>query len=168
MAPDSAWNATAPPPRKKGLSLFGKVAIGCGAATLCFFLAIGAMVWLVFSKASKALDQGWAELHTNLASLRTEQGARNVYRQNPGLCQSFPTEDDFVKAAAEWRGKLGDLPEKRPEIKDILAGKGPGAITIRSRDAEGRKSLTVRMKMSTGATLVVELENDKLTDIQVD
>ncbi|BDU71728.1 hypothetical protein [Mesoterricola silvestris] len=166
--PDSAWDQAAPPPRKKGLSLLGKVAIGCGGAMLCFLLAIGAMAWIVFSKATKALDQGWAELHTELRSLRTEEGARALYRENPGLAQNYPTEEDFVKASAEWRGKLGDIPEKRPELKQLFEGKGPGGINIRRRDAGGRKSLTVSMRMSTGATLTVELENDRLTDIQVD
>ncbi len=166
--PDSSWDQAAPPPPKKGLSLFGKVAIGCGGALLCFLLAIGAMAWVVFSKATKALDQGWAELHTELRSLRTEQGARTLYRENPGLAQNYPTEEEFVKASAAWRAKLGDIPEKRPELKQILEGKAPGGITLRRRDAGGRKALSVSMRMSTGATLTVELENDKLVDIQVD
>jgi len=167
MASESSWDAP-PPPRKKGLSVVGKVFIGCGAAMLCFLLAIGAMVWVVFSKASRAMDHGWSQIHAEIRDLRTEQGARNLYRDNPGLAQNYPTEAEFLKAAAEWRGKLGDIPEKRPDFKEMIKGRGPSNITIRSKDMDGTKSVTVRMRMSTGATLVVELENDKLTDIQVD
>ena len=168
MTPDASWDNAGAPPRKQGLSLFGKVAIGCGAALLCFLLAIGALSWLVFSKASKALDQGWAELHKELVGLKTEQGARRLYRDNPGLAQTYATEEEFVKVSAEWRSKLGDLPEKRPDLKQIIKGQGPGALSIQTREGGGRKTVVVKMRMSTGALLVVELENDKLTDIQVD
>jgi len=166
MAPNAAWD-TIPPP-KKGLSVFGKVAIGCGAAMLCFLLAVGALAWVVVSKATRALDRGWAQVHGELRSLRTEAGARELYRENPGLAQNYPTEEDFVKASAEWRSRLGDIPEKRPDLKELMGGKGPGGITVRSRQEGGRNTLSIRMRMSTGATLVVDLENDKLTDIQVD
>ena len=166
--PDSSWDQAAPPPPKKGLSLFGKVAIGCGGALLCFLLAIGAISWVVFTKATKALDQGWAEIHAELKSLRTEQGARALYRDNPGLAQNYATEAEFVKASAQWRDKLGDIPEQRPDLRKMLEGRGPGGLNIRRRDTGGRKTVSIRMRMSTGATLVVELENDKLTDIQVD
>ena len=166
MVPDPAWD-NAPQPRK-GLSLFGKVAIGCGGAMLCFLLAIGALAWLVFSKASKALDHGWLQVHVDIQNLRTEEGARALYRKNPGLAQAFPTEAEFLKAAAGWRAKLGDIPEHRPPIKELMGGQGAGALSIQSREGDGRKTMTVRIRMSTGANLVVELENDKLVDIQVD
>jgi hypothetical protein len=166
--PDSSWDQAATPPPKKGLSLFGKVAIGCGGALLCFLLAIGALAWIVVGKATSALDQGWAELHTELRGLRSEEGARRLYRENPGLAQNYPTEEEFVKVSAEWRSKLGDIPEKRPDLKTLFAGKGAGAINIRRREGGGRKSVSISMRMSSGSTLTVELENDKLTDIQVD
>jgi len=43
-------------------------------------------------KASKALDHGWLEVHLEIQNLRTEAGARALYRKNPGLAQAFPTE----------------------------------------------------------------------------
>lgn len=168
MTPDASWDNQAAPPRKQGLSVLGKVLIGCGAAMLCFVLAVAALSWVVFSKATKALDQGWADLHHELHSLRTEEGARRLYRDNPGLAQTYATEDEFVKVSAGWRSKLGDLPEKRPDLAQIVAGKGPGSLSFKTREVDGRKQTTLRMRMSTGAMLVVELENDKLTDIQVD
>lgn len=169
MAPDASWDDTsAPPPPKKGLSTFGKVLIGCGGAMLCFILAVAALSWVVFTKASKAMDRGWAELRERTEGLRTEAGARRVYRDNPGLAQNYATEEDFVKASREWRGKLGDLPEQRPDFKALFSGRGPGSLRITTREAGGKKRVSIRMRMSNGALLSVELEDDKLTDIQVD
>jgi hypothetical protein len=168
MTPDPSWNSEAPPPRKPGLSVFGKVLIGCGAAMLCFILAVGALSWVVFSKATKAMDRAWADVHRDLQDLRTEPGARRLYREQPGLAQTYATEDEFVKASAAWRDKLGDIPAKRPDLAQIVAGKGPGSLSIRTRDVDGRKVTAIRMRTSTGAMLVVELENDKLTDLHVE
>ncbi|BDU75872.1 hypothetical protein [Mesoterricola sediminis] len=168
MVADASWDQPLPPPRKKGLSIFGKVAIGCGGAFLCFLLAIGALVWVVVSKATGVLDRGWTEVRARVESLRTDDGARRLYRENPGLAQAYPTEADFLKACAEWRPRLGHIPEKRPELLDLAKGKGPGGVSLRSREVDGRQLLTIRMRMDTGARLVVDLEDDKLTDIQVE
>lgn len=166
--PDASWQNEAPPPRKPGLGILGKVMIGCGAAFLCFLIAVGALAWFVVHKATSALDRGWAQIHAEVRALRTDEGARALYRDNPGLAQNYPTVEDFVKASAEWRKDLGELPEKRPELKDILAGRKPGGVSIRTRDAGGTHSAVIRLRMSNGSTLVVEMEDDKLTDIQVD
>jgi hypothetical protein len=168
MVPDPSWDNPAAPPRKKGLSLFGKVAIGCGSALLCFLLAIGATFWLLFSKATQALDRGWASVHAQIQSLRTDEGVRALYRDNPGLAQNYPTEAEFLKAAREWRPKLGDIPEKRPDIRKLLKEHSGGGVVIKSRDSSEGKVMVVNIGMSTGATLVVELRDDKLVDIQVD
>jgi hypothetical protein len=168
MVPDTSWENPAAPPRKKGLSLFGKVAIGCGSALLCFLLAIGAAVWLVFSKATQALDKGWATVHTQIHSLRTDEGVRTLYRENPGLAQTYATEAEFLKAAREWRPKLGDIPEQRPDLRKLLKEHTGAGVVIKSRDSSEGKVMVVNITMSTGATLVVELRDDKLVDIQVD
>ena len=169
MVQDASWdNSATPPPRKAGLGTAGKVLIGCGAAALCLLLALGGTAWLVYNKVNTAMDRGWATMHRKLDELRTEGGARRLYRENPGLAQNYPTEAEFVKASGEWRDKLGDIPDHRPELREMFKGKAPGAVVIRSRESGGRKNVTVRLRMSTGATLVVELENDRLTDIQVD
>jgi hypothetical protein len=165
--PDPSWQNEAPPP-KKSLGILGKVLIGCGSAFLCFLLGLGALIWFVVHKANTVLDRAWAQAHSEVTALRTDQGARTLYRENPGLAQNYPTEDDFVTASAEWRKNLGDLPEKRPDLRDILAGRKPGGVSLRSTDTDGNHMSTIRLRMSNGSTLVVELENDRLTDIQVD
>jgi len=169
MVQDASWdNSAAPPPRKAGLGTGGKILIGCGAAALCLLLAIGALAWVVYNKVNTAMDRGWVTMHRKLDDLKTDSGARRLYRENPGLAQNYPTEEEFLRASREWRDKLGDLPEKRPEIREMLRSRGPGGVVIKSRDTGDRKTVTVRLRMSTGASLVVELVNDQLTDIQVD
>lgn len=164
---DPSWQNEAPPPRKS-LGILGKVMIGCGSAFLCFLLGLGALVWFVVHKANTVLDRAWVQIHAEVAALRTDQGARALYRENPGLAQNYPTEEDFVKASAEWRKNLGDLPEKRPDLWALLSGKKPGGVSLRSSDTDGNHTSFIRLRMTNGSTLVVELENDRLTDIQVD
>ena len=167
MGPQASWD-TAAPPARKGPSVLGKVFIGCGAALFCFLLVLGSVAWLAMNRLSQALDRGWAQLRVEVDCLRTDQGVRSLYRDNPGLAQNYPMEEDFVKAAAEWRPKLGELPGQRPELKAILKHRGPTQVTFRSRDADGRSTFILHIELSTGATLVVERENDKLTDLHVD
>lgn len=162
--PNSGWDNGAPAP-KKGLSIWGKVAIGCGAGFLCFVLAVGALVGWGVRKATSTLDRGWAELHADVESLRTEAGAQALYRANPGLAQPYPTEADFLQAAALWRPKLGEVPRQRPELKALFRD---GSFRINSHQVDGKRLTSVNMRMSTGATLVVETENEKLTDLRVE
>lgn len=168
MVMDSGWDNGGGPPPRPGLSVFGKVLIGCGAAALCFVLAIVVLVWLVVSKTSSALDQGWAQMRQEVQSLQTEEGARRLYRDNPGLKDNYPTEEEFLKASAEWRSKLSQLPEKRPEIRQLMRGRGPGHVSIQTRDEDGRRTTSVRIKLDTGSTFMVETQDDKLVDIQVE
>jgi len=169
MVQDTAWdNSAAPPPRKPGLGTAGKVLIGCGAAALCLVLAVGAMAWMVYEKATTAMDRGWVSLHRELDSLGTPEGARRLYRENPGLAQNYASEEEFVRLSADWRERLGELPEKRPSLKDLLGHKGGGPYAIQAREQDGRHQLVVRVRLARGGTLVVEMENDKLTDIRAE
>jgi len=152
------------PAPKQGLSVVGKVFIGCGSAMLCFLLAIGALVWVVFHKAARELDRGWVQIH----ALATEDGARDLHRHNPGLAQNYPTEEAFVKASAVWRPKLAGLPEKRPDVKALFGHNGAGIYSMETREGNGKTSFTLRIRLDNGAMLMVEIENDKFTDLQVE
>jgi hypothetical protein len=165
--PDPSWQNEALPP-KKGTGVLGKVLIGCGAAALCFLLGLAGLFLFVVHKARTALDKGWARLHAEVHALRTDPGARRLYRENPGLAQNYATEDDFVKAAGQWRKDLGELPEKRPDLRDLLSGRRNGMVSLKTRDEGGTSTTAIRLRMDNGSTLVVELEDDKLTDIQVE
>ena len=163
---DSTWdNGLGPAPRRKGLSIWGKLAIGCGAGLLCFILAIGALVGWGVRKATSTLDQGWAEMVREVQSLRTESGAQQLYRSNPGLAQTYPTEAEFLAAAEEWRPKLGDMPAQRPDFRTLFS---KGGFVMSTQHSDGKKVTTLRLRLSTGATLVTETESGKLTELRVD
>jgi hypothetical protein len=150
------------------MSIWGKVAIGCGAATLIFLGSVGILVWWGVTKASSALDQGWAELYRDAEGLRSEAGSRALYRANPGLAQGYPTEEGFLEAAAGWRPRLGPVPEHRPDLKTLFDHRTGADFGMKSERANGSKSTEVHLRMSTGATLEVQLEDGHLTDIRVD
>jgi hypothetical protein len=163
--PNSGWDNGPGPAPSKGLSIWGKLAIGCGACLLCFILAIAALVGWGVRKAATTLDKGWAELHRDLDGLRSEAGARALYRANPGLVQTYPTEAEFLAAAAEWRPKLSEIPAQRPDLKALFTS---GGFSMSARRSEGHKTNTLRLRLASGATLIVELEGEKLTDLRVD
>ena len=165
---DSSWDNGPGPTANKGLSVWGKVAIGCGTAVLCFVLAVGSLTWWGVNKASSAMDTGWAELHRAVECLRSEAGTRALYRANPGLAQEYPTEKAFLQAAARWRPSLGEVPAQRPDLKALLDSQRGGGFSLKTHYSGGRKLLWMRLRMSTGATLVIEREGEKLTDLRVD
>ena len=165
--PDSSWDNSGLP-RRQGVPLWGKVAIGCGAAFLCFVLAVGALVGWGVHKAGTAIDQGWAQLHQSVESLKTPAGTQALYRANPGLAQTYPTEAAFLEAAAEWRPRLGAIPAQRPDLKTLFDHRTGGDFRFKAHQGNGRKWTELHYRMATGATLVLELEGDRLTDLHVD
>ena len=166
---DSSWDNSGQAPRQAShVPFWGKVAIGCGAAFLCFVLAVGALVGWGVHKAGSAIDRGWAQLHQGVEQLKSESGARALYRANPGLAQTYPTEGAFLEAAAGWRPRLGDIPAQRPDLKTLFDRRHGGAFHFLSRMDHGRKWTEVRYRMATGATLILELEGERLTDLKVE
>ena len=165
--PDSSWD-NGGLPRRQSLPIWGKVAIGCGAAFLCFVLAVGALVGWGVHKAGSVIDQGWAQLHQEVESLKTETGTRALYRANPGLAQSYPTEAAFLEAAAAWRPRLGTIPAQRPDLKTLFDHRTGADFHFKAHHDNGRKWTEIHYRMATGATLVIELEGDRLTDLHVD
>jgi hypothetical protein len=164
---DSSWD-NGGTPRQRGLPLWGKVAIGCGSVLICSVVVVAALIGWGVSKAGNALDQGWAELHQDSESLRTVAGTQALYRANPGLAQVYPTEAAFLKAASGWRLRLGAVPARRPDLKTLFDQRHGGGFGLQSHTANGRKWTELHLRMDTGATLVVELEGDRLANLRVD
>ena len=164
---DSNWDNGGVAP-KQGLPVWGKVALGCGAAVLCFVLAVGSLVAYGFHKAGSAFDQAWAELYRGAEGLRTVAGTKALYHAHPGLAQSYATEAEFLEAAAAWRPKLGPVPAQRPDFRALFDHRDGDGFKINTHLAHGRKWTEVQLRMTTGATLVVETEGEELTDIRVD
>ncbi len=163
---DSGWdNGGMAPSKKKGMPVWGKVLAGCGVAVLLLLATcVGAVYWGV-GKVSQKADQAWAQMDQTVRSLRTEQGTKALYLANPGLADTYPNEEDFLKAAEGWRDKLGEFPARRPSIKDLVEEKnGGGHLNIESRNASTR----VEYQIPKGGRLHLVMEAGKLTDLRVE
>jgi hypothetical protein len=152
------------------MSTGAKVALGCGIAFVviiggCLATVGGVAYWGV-KKGSAVFDQAWGDIRRDVQELQTDEGARKLYQDNPGLATRYPTVEEFQKASTGWRAKLSDFPEKRPEIKEILSSQG--GIQFNVSEHNGVKSTSFRYPLPRGGVLRVETENDLLVDIGVD
>lgn len=162
---DASWdNGGMAAPRRKGMPLWGKILAGCGVALLLLLATcVGGGIW-VYKKSSSRISAAWSEMARDVESLRTDEGARSLYRANPGLAQNYATEDEFVKASGEWRDRLGSLPATPPSLKELAEGKGQGSFAIHSENDHRR----VRFRFKKGGTLILEWEQDQLVDIRME
>jgi hypothetical protein len=153
------------PKPKQGMPIWAKIGLGCGIVFLLLVLTCGSCVWLGISKGSAALDRSWAELHASAEGLRTEEGARALYREHPRLKESYPSEEEFLTVAAEWRPNLSGLPAKRPDFKALFQ---EHKLEIQASNQNGRETTHIRYHMESGKALVMDTEMGKLVDIRVE
>lgn len=164
---------------KKGMPLWGKITLGCcGGCALLFVLlmatCIGGARWIskhgvpeAIDKAvgSAFLDKAWDEMDRAVRGLKTEEGSRALYRANPGLVENYPTEEDFLKAAAEWRPNLGEFPARRPHLRDLIQEKkGGGHFSVNTQNSTTR----IEYQIPEGGRLFLQLESERLVDLRVE
>ena len=163
---DSSWDNSGLPEPTRGRGLGTKLALGCGAGVLLILLTCLGFTGYGLHKGAQAADRVWQQVATSVRQLRTDEGARALYRENPGLAESYPTEAAFLEAAATWRPKLAGVPEQRPDLKELFReGKGL-AVDVRSRN--GQEHLKLRYTVPSGAILRLETQEGRLTDLRVD
>ena len=162
---DSSWDNSGAPAPRKGMSVWAKIGLGCGVAFLALALLCGGCTFFLYQKTRGTLDTSWSEMRAAVDSLRTEEGARRLYAANPGLKENYATEAEFLKAAQEWRPRLGAIPQQRPDFKALFADH---QLEYNVRNVNGRKAVTIRYRFSQGARLLLEQENDKVVDIRVE
>jgi hypothetical protein len=176
---DGTWDNGGAPLQKKGMPLWGKVTLGCcGGCALVFVLlmatCVGGISWV--SKhgvpdsldkvvGSTFLDKTWAEMDRAVRGLKTIEGAKELYRTCPGLAENYPTEEDFLKAAEEWRPNLGEFPAQRPKLRDLIQEKkGGGHFSINTQNSTTR----IEYQIPNGGRLFLKLEADRLVDLRVE
>ena len=164
---DSSWDNDGMPTRRAA-SVWGKVALGCGAAVLIFVVTVTAAIGWGVRKAGSLMDQGWAELHRDVESLGTEAGTRALYAANPALAKTYPTEAAFLEAAARWRPRLAPLPAVRPDLKTLFDHRNGADFGYINRDEHGRRWTRLHVRLASGALLTVEQEAGQLLEIRVD
>lgn len=172
------WDSETPA-AKKGLPTWAKVVLGCcGGCALVFVVIMASCLGLIRSiskngipavidKAvgSAFLDKAWTAMAHTVASLSTEQGTKDLYRTNPGLSETFPTEADFLAAAEEWRSRLGEFPSHRPPLGDLIRNQNGGTpFQINTNDSRTR----IDYQIPKGGMLHLELESGKLVDVRVE
>lgn len=166
---DSSWDNGGLPPKPKGWSTWTKVGLGCGVVALLFFVTCVGGGFLMYRAGGRAMDKAWVQMRHSAEMARTEEGARALYQANPGLVKKYPTLEDFLKASEPWRSRLGEIPVERPDLKTLMDPKKGGGLHIESKSESGSgKRVRIAYRFPSGGRLVIEMEDDSLTDIRVD
>lgn len=165
---DGNWDSEAPA-AKKGMPTWAKISLGCcGGCALVFVLllatCVGGAHW-VSKRAGSLMDKTWAEMDRAVVSLRTEAGTKILYRDNPGLAETYPTEKEFLEEAEVWRTKLGEFPAERPTLEAVIRDPKNASHFNLSTDNNRTR---IEYQIPKGGMLHLELESGKLVDLRVE
>lgn len=107
--------------RPKGKRKYREALITVAIVALCLLgVGIPGVVW--FSHNQARIDEGerarakpdWAAAALIIEAMRTEEGSKVLYRDNPKLGSRFKSEREFLAFAAQWRPQLEPLPKEVP------------------------------------------------------
>ncbi len=162
---DGSWDNSGVPLSKKGMPLWGKILTGCGLVLLLLLgSCVGLACWGIHRVGSLA-DKTWGEMDRSVRGLKTPEGARDLYRANPGLAENYPTEEDFLKAAEGWRSNLGEFPSRRPNLRDLMQEqKVGGHFTVSTQNHTTR----IEYQIPKGGRLYLQMESERLVDLRVE
>lgn len=144
---------------------WAQVTLGCGAALLLVAGAVAGAGYVVHRKGTLVLNRAWKELRTTTERLKTVESTKALYRGNPALSETYATEAEFLKTTEAWRPKLGDVPELQPSLRAFL--KDPQLLQIHKNRSDGHETVRVRFKFASGAILVMESDQGKLTNLML-
>ena len=194
---DASWDNSGLPPPKKGLGTGMKVLMGCGLAALLAVVTCavgGAVLGNYIKKDPKAFElrvegfakglvqKDWARFRALVDQLQTDDGARGVYRANPGLGQAHGSEEQFLQAVRAWRPRLAPLPAEAPVGKhrrhrrdrdqpEEASPEAPGPETPRQPDLDIQKifgNTRIRCTYPTGTRLAVTFAGERVKSIEVE
>ncbi len=166
---DQSWDGGGLPPKKKGMSSLAKVGIGLLAAFVLFVgLCFGAGYWM-YRTASRSVHHGWDIMRQTAEQLKTEEGARRIYAENPALSRDYPTQEGFLEAAGGWRAKLGSIPSQLPDMETMQDPKNQGTLDLRRHYGGGvKEGIGITYATQGGGRIVIEIADGKLTSLRVD
>lgn len=123
---DGSWdNGGHGVPAKAGMPLWGKIALGCGIAFLVVLVTcVGAGAFFVnkikkdpegfkqraMSAVADRLRPDWEDFRFVIEQLRTPEGCQALYRANPELAKTWPTEPAFLDASSRWHKEILPAP----------------------------------------------------------
>lgn len=105
----------------------------------------GVVIFSIVAKVQGKRDRAWPITEQVVARLATDAGAADLYRKNPALAASYPTEGEFLTAVQKGRSAFGSL-----------GGPGTGPSEFQA-DADPM-GLRVLAKGSGGAWIALNLE----------
>ncbi len=143
-----------------------KVSLGCGVLLLLFLVTCGSFTWMAKRQAEAAADLGWAQLRGPFDRVLSEEGARRLYRESPGLQSRYGSEEGFVGQARTWISRLERLPRQRPRLRDLLGPDG-SRFRIRTEPVKGQPRTWIRYAPPGGPTFTVEYGDSKVVDLDV-
>lgn len=85
------------------------------------------------------IQDRWAFMRKAVEQVGSDEGARALYRDHPGLASRIPTEAAFLKAASGWRRILEPLPEALPSLESraVTYAKRPEGTEMSYRAPKG-------------------------------
>lgn len=115
------WSMVAPHLSRRGLPLGLKVAMGV--------LAIPVFLVIFVLGQSKAVEaQAWPVIRRIALRLQTDAGAAGLYRANPALARTYPTEDAFLDRVRAHRASFASLPDLPPGAARYECHAGPNGF----------------------------------------
>jgi hypothetical protein len=194
---DSSWDNSGLPLQKKSLGTGMKVLLGCGLAALLALVtcAIGGAVLGNYIKqdprafeqrmegfAKGLVQKDWERFRALVDQLRTDDGARAVYRANPSLGQAQASEALFLQAVRAWRPHLSALPAEAPvgnhrrhrrdrDQAEEAAPETPTAGALKQPSVDIQKifgSTRIRCAYPDGTRLTVAFDGERVKTIDVE
>jgi hypothetical protein len=194
---DSSWDNSGPPPQKKGLGTGMKVLMGCGIAVLLAVVTCavgGAVLGNYIKKDPKAFElrvegfakglvqKDWERFRALADQLQTDDGARALYRANPGLGHAHATEELFLQAVRAWRPRLTPLPTEAPvgkhrrhrrdrDQQEEASPEAPAVETPRQPSVDIQMifgSTRIRCTYPNGTRLAVTFDGERVKTIEVE
>ncbi len=114
---DGSWDGEAPPAAPRGRSRWGGWLAGCGIAAVVGLsvLAVGGLALanrrMADPEVKTKLGRAFLPLVQDLVEdLKTDEGTRALYTQQPGLHARYPTEEAFLAQVRPWRPSLATMP----------------------------------------------------------
>jgi hypothetical protein len=155
---DSGWDTYGEAPARRRRSPWAKFLMGCGGAAL---LLVGSCVGLAYWVTRSSVKGAWGALADVADAVQTDEGALALYRDNPLLKGGHPTEEDFLRSAADWRGKLIGFPRSVPPLGALVQS------DIHLSKSLGENSLELIYTLPDGARVRIVQKGGALAEIEV-
>lgn len=163
------WNTPAEPPVRKTMPTWGKVAIGCGIASL---LGLGACIAggiYVVKKGTTAIAEVTRKPMQELAELvkeaGTPEGVARFYEGHPELAKRYGSVDAFSAAFKDVGTRIGPLPTDLSDFMTLLREK---RLEMNARNESGAKGMILKYRNPGKEALVSEWENGRLVDLRIE